>query len=490
MGGESFVLKTMHVATIAAKAFARPLLTTQPPDQSYVTLEATTQGTSPRTPIGEKLDGANALAELTTTASDSEADLPPTITRAIHRIVTWRESLFETLTHHGLRHLLCEIVRCASWKKPESEIFVSNPTLCLRLGISSPTLKRGLKALVECGWIIREQMRSRQNKFIGTNTWLTKDAILSLGLHLKPQSLFFRGSDVSHTIGYLGIQSSSKRQDLISAVAEEQPNTEIANSINTAINVTTVLCTPPTPPVIHSASIDAPPIAIESIAATATATATATVTEQATQLASTATLCSPVVQSASNVADAKPFANTAEELLRCRAPNGQIISLPRVFEPLLQKLAAHQICRLMGDASRAGHRLEDIVLSCQKSILKAKHAMAYIRRLINHNRDWKWLRSEREGQALESLAEQRRTVEARQHRSAAQQFLSDYDNCYFANTDSSRIYHIAGGYCSVSYREQGVLRSGAVLVCEKLMAAINAKKLKSVDAYSAKTALA
>ena len=431
-------------------------------------------------------------------AEPTEADLPPTIARAIHRIITWRESLFGTLNHFGVKSLLCELVRCASWQKPEKEIFIGNQTLCLRLNISLPTLKRGLKSLVDAGWIEREQMRSSYNKFLGTNTWLTRDAILNLGLHLKPESLFSRGSDVSHTIGYLDIQSSSKRQGgLIDKNTDANTNTAFNNSSTSDSHLipsdptNRTLATPAslpesfvstavkTPGNIHcsieptSEAIDQTPIAPLSI----------TPAEAPTDGHMVALSCTHKNKSLTAITTKIDENSTKEpqELIRCIAPDGKTISLPVIFKSLLAKLAAHHICRLMGDASRAGHRLEDIFIACEQSILKSNRAMPYIRRLIQHKQDWHWVRTERLGYAQQVQADAKLIEQAQHKRSVFQQFLYDHDGRRFANADATRTYSIAGGSCSVSWFESGLMRSAAVLICEKFIAAVSTGKLKNVE---------
>ena len=106
-----------------------------------------------------------------------ECDLPPTITRAIHRIITWREGIFSSLFTQGQRLVLVEIVRCASWSRPYEDIHVGNPTLAMRLDVSVATIKRSIKFLEEMGWITREQLRSGKNMFMGCATKLSKEAI-------------------------------------------------------------------------------------------------------------------------------------------------------------------------------------------------------------------------------------------------------------------------------------------------------------------------
>lgn len=374
--------------------------------------------------------------------SVQEADLPPHITRSIHRIITWREGMFASLSTNIAKIILVEILRCTSWKHPDREIRIGNTTLALRINRSIATVKRALKALEEGGWLSREQQRSATNKFMGSNTFLSRQAIECLGLEdpLIPVSPFFRGSGVSPTIGGSVIQSSTKRQQ--SQQAASGPS-EISATSNCAT----------------------------------TPQETLKIDSEAKQ---------PLIKEAQeSVSSMAPAPNRMiEPKLFCRALNGNTITLPKTLEPLLQRLAPHQICRLMGDARRAGHRLEDISIACEKPILAAKSPMAYLRRLIACNKDWAWIRDAGQRQAAADAQATKEAQDMATKKAAQKQFQHENAGRYFMKPDRSRLYHVDNFSCTEWSMESG--RSGNMAVTEKFITAVQNRCLINLSPVEAR----
>lgn len=377
-----------------------------------------------------------------------ERDLPPHIIRGIQRVATWREGIFSTLTK-GSRPVLVELLRCATWHKPQSAILIGNYTLAMRLGASIATVKRGLKFLEESGWISREQLRTTGNKFMGSATTLSPQAIESLGLTtpLPSSTPFFRGSDVSHTIGDPVIQSSTKRQQSQQAASG--------------------------PPEISSTSDSA-----------ATPQESLKIDSKAKQPSIKEDIQTP--EESQNATAPSPE-RTIEPKLFCRALNGNTIMLPKTLEPLLQRLAPHQICRLMGDARRAGHRLEDISITCEKPILASKSPMAYLRRLISCNKDWAWIRNAGQRQAATEAKASQEAKDMATRKALQQQFQQENADRYFVKNDRSCLYFIDSFSCTEWSMETG--RSGNMAISEKFIAAVHDGRLVRIEPIEARASI-
>lgn len=380
------------------------------------------------------------------------AELPPTIRRAILRITAERIGrLWSCPGAQRQRNLLVELVRCANWQRPHTEIRIGNTFLANRLGISIATVKRGLHDLTKSGWITREQLRSTRNKFVGSDTLLTPAAIASLGLNEPLPALparaahFFRGADVSHTIGILGIQSSSKRQQTQQAGAG--PSEMVDPSGNLAAESQK-------PNTVYQGQKPSP----ESSA-------------------------KPTAPEAHKPEEAVKA--VIEPKIYCTAKRGNIITLPRSLAPLLLVLAPHQICHLMAQAGRAGHRLEDITILCEKSILAAKSPMAYIRKLIACDKDWAWVRQSRDETAVVQQNDDQAALAATAQKQAQSAFLRAHAGTTLASKDDSRMFAIDSLSCTKQWLENGVVRSGSYVVTQEFMDAVADGRLRAIDAIQA-----
>lgn len=380
-------------------------------------------------------------------------DLPVNISRAITRIGTQRTGPFEPLwanntTCRRLRDLLTELVRCTNWRHPQTEIRIGNTVLANRLKVSIATVKRGLQELTDAGWISREQLRSTRNKFIGSDTLLSPFAIASLGLCEPLPALasreppFFRGSEVSPTIRIQCIQSSSKRQ-----------RTQQAGAGPSEIEPEAI---PPVP--------------------AGTASNTVCQEEVASQLPST---------KAEQPETGLAIKADPEPKIYCTAKRGNIITLPRSLAPLLLVLAPHQICHLMAQAGRAGHRLEDITILCEKSILAAKSPMAYIRKLIACDKDWAWVRQSRDETAVVQQNDDQAALAATAQKQAQSAFLRAHAGTTLASKDDSRMFAIDSLSCTKQWLENGVVRSGSYVVTQEFMDAVADGRLRAIDAIQA-----
>lgn len=395
------------------------------------------------------------MALMSHTCSDSnpketqypvECDLPPTITRAIHRIITWREGIFSSLFTQGQRLVLVEIVRCASWSRPHEDIHVGNPTLAMRLDVSVATIKRSLKFLEEMGWITREQLRSGKNMFMGCATKLSKEAIEQLGLtsplpHHSQKidsptdsvagPFFFRGSAMTPTIGILDIQSSSKRQQGQSPATGPSSSERKDEAKRTSVTKK---------------------------------------------------------EKSGERAEASSSTDSQEIIEMIRIPShgnhGNLMSIPKTLAPLLQRLAAPQICKLMVDAKRAGHLLEDVVLSCIEPILSSRIPMAYIRQLIACDKDWAWVR--RAGQEKIKADQEEKAVirEASEQKSKEKEFLKKNKGAHLVNHDSSTVYIIDDVSCTAWTVESGRIHKGRVIVSAKFIEAVDCGRLARVSSQA------
>lgn len=384
------------------------------------------------------LEGPQALPDTL------EAALPPTIQRAILHIYMSRIGPFEWLGEFQ-RRLLAELIRCTNWRQPHSEIRIGNTVLASRLGKSISTVKRGLLELTEAGWITREQLRSTRNKFVGSDTLLSHFAITWLGLSepLAPREPpFFRGSEVSPTIGILGIQSSSKRQQTQQAGAgpsQIESNTTPSAPASTASNT---VCQEDAASQLPSTKAEQPEIGV------------------------------------AIKADPEPK-------IYCTAKRGNIITLPRSLAPLLLVLAPHQICHLMTLSKRAGHRLEDISILCEKSILAAKSPMAYLRKLIACDKDWAWVRQSRDETAVVQQNDDQAALAATAQKQAQSAFLRAHAGTTLASKDDSRMFAIDSLSCTKQWLENGVVRSGSYVVTQEFMDAVADGRLRAIDAIQA-----
>lgn len=459
----------------------------------------------------------------TAKATCGEADLPPTISRAIQRIMARRDGLFAQLMSPGQRQLLAEIIRCASWKKPAEAIYVSNTTLCVRMQVSVATVKRGLKALECGGWITREQQRSRQNKFIGSETILTSLAIDELGMRDPLPSLFFRGSELSHTNGIPGIQSSTKRHSSQHAghePFEETPGPQLPKSkavgqepsgvqhneadqkinrtpsasdieqqtgsnnsdeVEVLIEQRSIAINPSHDPDCWPALAPSSMRVLNASASTkcaghgADADVAATVSARDNDLA---------MQSA-NQSNAKSQSFSSDKTPRKDIRQGghqhtvhvDGINLPSVFLPLTKRLSAPQICRLMTDARRKNHRLEDITTLCEAAILSSRNPVAYVRKLIASNKDWAWIRNEGDKSAAQKAQS---TVASEREKAAKNKFIQSHLNENFLSSDGSKIYRVGDVWCQSWWIEAGQVRSGNLALTEKFIDAVGSGRLRKI----------
>ncbi len=386
----------------------------------------------------------------------TESDLHSSISKAITRVAAWREGMFATLRTPAQRQLLTEFIRCANVKRPNAEIWISNLTLSLRMSVSVATIKRGVKELQQGGWIRREQSRSRQNKFSGSLTLLSDTAIDSLGLRQSAPSpiaspfpaspIFFRGSEVSPTIGDHGIQSSSKRQP-----AQK---------------------TAPGPLKVATAQAPETPAATESVQA---------------QIP-TAGLSEKQPQEPSAPSDGGSV--TRQTPKPGKHPDAYLV--PMALAPLLARLNRFQIYRLMGDARKKKTMLEFVTTLNEEHILAARYPIAYIRKLLASNKDWAFLHGRSTREAKEALTAQLEVQELRHQKEAAQAFVNEHQGQYFQSTSSGKVYLLdrIAAQCWWPGGPGRGAQSGVVADVAGLKRGITENKLLAIDGDQAAQAIA
>jgi hypothetical protein len=460
-----------------------------------------------------------------TQAKPSQSDLPPSISRAIQRVMSMRCTPFDTLANASVRQSLCEIIRCASWKDPAKDIFICNATLAMRMDSSLATVKRRIQELQSKGWITRRQDISRRRIFLGGATTLTRMAIIALGLceplpslassrraatsesaqedtspcinnisatspekhasslssplmtlatdaisqaamggsvvmrqeiqalegegHANP--FFFRGSHLSLTEGIPVIQSFSKRQ--------QQHDTTIL-AVKTQNDTAGLF------------EFKVKKAAAKGVAHTA---------GEAHAAQSVGRYKAPIIQGL--LPDASLF--PIEPKTYARASDGQIITLPLSFEPLLTRMKPELICRLMKDARISGHRLEDITSTCMDAVLKSRSPVAYLRKLIASPKDWAYISRISKTQATLASEQSKVTDGAQALRLRYEQFLKTYCGKQFVSKDPSkchRIYKIDSAGVTMTevgrVDSRGRLMSFAIPQDEKFMNAIEDGKMK------------
>lgn len=286
-------------------------------------------------------------------------DFPPLIQRALARISGRVGTLSELPANQ--RALLAEFVRSASVSRPTDAIRVRVESLAIAMGCSARTVAR-LKADLELsGWVRRHQTITRRRGAEVADVWFTEPALQALGL-----------------------QGGAGKASHMPAAAS---------------GPSTILSQPgPTPagrqhaqraPSVADACIDfkeqpyqghpAPPQVVHKGVQKKTCM-DATRRTQPTR------------------ADAAASAQ--------RAPHR--IALPEPLRWLASHMSAVRVCWLMRQARVRGVLLEDLAEVCRHQIAAAQNAFAYIRALLERDRDWAFARRDHHAQqAAAAEAEER-----------------------------------------------------------------------------------
>jgi DNA-binding MarR family transcriptional regulator len=80
------------------------------------------------------------------------------------------------------------------------------------------------------------------------------------------------------------------------------------------------------------------------------------------------------------------------------------IKLPESLTWLTKHMSPFGVCKLMKDAKTFGVRLEDVTTQCHEQISSAKNGFAYVRSLLNLNRDWTFMATQKAADSAERVA--------------------------------------------------------------------------------------
>lgn len=107
-----------------------------------------------------------------------------------------------------------------------------------------------------------------------------------------------------------------------------------------------------------------------------------------------------------------------------------------------------RVCWLMRQARLRGVRLEDLAEVCRQQIAAAQNAFAYIRALLESDRDWAWARRDRQAQqGAAAEAEARREGEGAEQARLAQRLQELVGKSFLGNDGLVR--RIGAGFAEV-----------------------------------------
>lgn len=313
-------------------------------------------------------------------------DFPPLIQRALARI-SGRVGILTDLPATQ-RALLAEFVRSASATTPADAIRVRVASLAAALGCSSRTVARLKAELEHGGWVRRHQNISRRRGAEVADVWLTESALHALGLagrHSAPAQADAATEHATAALPRLAPPASSSQRAPSMADAYIEFQEQPYRG--------------------HPA---------------------------APQLVQEEALLVP---------------HAVSKTVHAPRPVHRI-ALPEPLRWLADHMTAVRVCWLMRQARLRGVRLEDLAEVCRQQIAAAQNAFAYIRALLERDRDWAWARRDHQAQqGAAAEAEARREGKGAEQARLAQRLQELVGKSFLG--DDGLVRRIGAGFAEV-----------------------------------------